>query len=161
MLRNPNIQKLQDAIAAVNILNGECLWPHNPPIRVFRSLDNRRLFIGGILNSKSRDEVWKELIHQEVIGVVDVIMYRSYTNRSHNRGFVFVEFNSHRDAAEVRSKCQNLTLFGMKVVVDWSVPIPPIDNDVLKEVSVYIYLRRFCKLLIVFCFGMARIIKGS
>lgn len=124
---------LQEATNAVRLLNGQCLSP-NTPIKVFRSLDNRRLFVGGIPSMKTRDEVWKELHHQGIKTVVDVIMYRSYTNRAHNRGFVFVEFASHRDAAEARCRCKELTLFGAKVVVDWSVPTPPVDQDVLNKV---------------------------
>lgn len=127
---------------AVSILNNAALRP-NWSVKVTISLDNKRLFIGGILNEKSRDEVWRELHRHGVPDIVDVIMYRSYSNRAHNRGFVFVEFTSHRKAAEVRSNFKNLKLFGIPVVIDWSVPIPPVRDDVMNKVIIYFNNKSF------------------
>lgn len=98
-------------------------------------MDNRRLFIGGIDVCKSRDEIWKGLLNHGMVNVVDVIMYRSYTNRYHNRGFIFVEFPSHREAAYARRRFKDLVLFGHKLVIDWSVPIPEVSQEEMAQVS--------------------------
>lgn len=121
---------------AVSILHNALLRP-DCAVKVTISLDNKRLFIGGILNEKSRDEVWRELQRHGVPDIVDVIMYRSYSNRAHNRGFVFVEFTSHKKAAEVRSNFKNLKIFGIPVVIDWSVPIPHVREEVMNKVITY------------------------
>lgn len=102
------------------------------------SLDNCRIFVGGIPIAKSKDEIWLELQKNGVQNLVDVIMYRSYKNRAHNRGFVFLEFQTHEDAAHFRSKYLNhLQLWDRPLVIDWSVPIPETDKDVMQTVSTY------------------------
>nr|CAI5833574.1 unnamed protein product [Callosobruchus analis] len=66
---------------------------------------------------------------------------RSYTDRAENRGFIFIEFRTHDEAAHFRAKFHDrLKLFGKSVVVDWSVPIPEVDPDIMRDVKI-IYLR--------------------
>lgn len=78
----------------------------------------------------------QQLIKNGVKNIVDVIMYRSYTKRDHNRGFVFIEFQTHADAAGFRAKyVNNLPLCKSRVIIDWSVPIPETDDAVMKTVS--------------------------
>ncbi|KAJ8945019.1 hypothetical protein NQ318_016265 [Aromia moschata] len=125
---------------AVNILNNVA-YQGKYFLQIEASLNNCRLFLGGIPTVKNKDQVWQELYKNGIKNIVDVIMYRSYTDRAENRGFVFVEFQTHEEAAYVRAKyAKTLRLWNNAVIVDWSVPIPPIDNEVLNTVKV-IYLR--------------------
>lgn len=100
------------------------------------SLNNKRIFMGGVPIHKSKDEVWQQLQKRGIRNIVDVIMYRSYTDRAHNRGFVFIEFKSHEDAARFRARyLNNLRLWDSPCVIDWSVPIPEVDEEIMKNVS--------------------------
>lgn len=100
------------------------------------SLNNCRLFIGGIPTYKRKDQVWQELCSKGVKNIIDVIMYRSYSDRAENRGFVFVEFRTHEEAAYFRARYgKTLKLWDNPVVVDWSVPIPQVDEVLMGTVS--------------------------
>ncbi|XP_061665855.1 heterogeneous nuclear ribonucleoprotein Q isoform X4 [Syngnathoides biaculeatus] len=70
---------------------------------VCASVDNCRLFVGGIPKSKKRDEILAEM-RKVTEGAVDVIVYPSAADKSKNRGFAFVEYDSHRAAAMARRK---------------------------------------------------------
>lgn len=110
-------------------LNGQRL--HFEP-----SMNNCRIFMGGIPVNKTKDEVWQLLMKKGIKNIVDVIMYRSYTKRDQNRGFVFIEFQTHDDAARFRARfVNNLILWNSPVVIDWSVPIPEVDDYVIETVS--------------------------
>ncbi|KAG5891931.1 hypothetical protein JTB14_030076 [Gonioctena quinquepunctata] len=110
-------------------------------LNVENSLNNCRIFIGGIPTFKSKDQVWQELGRNGVKNIVDVIMYRSYSNRAENRGFVFVEFKTHEIAAHFRAKYANsLRLWGTSVIVDWSVPVPETEPFILDSVKI-LYMR--------------------
>lgn len=118
---------------ALKKLNQKCFGGVN--LSIEPSLNNCRIFVGGVPVTKTKDEVWQQL-QKKGINVVDVIMYRSYTQRAHNRGFVFVEFKTHEDAARFRAKyINNLKLWDIPLVIDWSVPIPEVDKEIMKNVS--------------------------
>lgn len=70
---------------------------------VCASVDNCRLFVGGIPKTKKREEILSEM-RKVTDGVVDVIVYPSAADKSKNRGFAFVEYESHRAAAMARRK---------------------------------------------------------
>lgn len=70
---------------------------------VCASVDNCRLFVGGIPKTKKREEILTEM-RKVTDGVVDVIVYPSAADKSKNRGFAFVEYESHRAAAMARRK---------------------------------------------------------
>ncbi|KAL1513748.1 hypothetical protein ABEB36_003118 [Hypothenemus hampei] len=113
------------------------------PLFVQMSLDNCRIFLGGISIYMTKDDVWKELSScYGVTNIVDVIMYRKYGQQSQNRGFAFLEFRTHEEAAYFRSKFQNkLILFGYKLLVDWSIPVMENDyDDSSNEDFAYIHL---------------------
>lgn len=67
------------------------------------SVDNCRLFVGGIPKTKKREEILAEM-KKVTDGVVDVIVYPSAADKTKNRGFAFVEYESHRAAAMARRK---------------------------------------------------------
>lgn len=70
---------------------------------VCASVDNCRLFVGGIPKTKKREEILAEM-KKVTDGVVDVIVYPSAADKNKNRGFAFVEYESHRAAAMARRK---------------------------------------------------------
>lgn len=125
---------------ALKNLNQKCFNGAN--LSLEPSLNNCRIFMGGVPVTKTKDEVWQQLQKKGIKNVVDVIMYRSYTQRAHNRGFVFIEFKTHEDAARFRAKyINNLKLWDTSLVIDWSVPIPEVDKEIMKNVS---SINEFC-----------------
>jgi len=71
-----------------------------------------------------------------VEGVVDAILYPSITDKTKNRGFAFIEFESHRAAAMARRKLLpgRIQLWGQPVAVDWAEPEQEVDEDVMSKV---------------------------
>ena len=70
---------------------------------VCASVDNCRLFVGGIPKTKKREEILTEM-RKVTDGVMEVIVYPSAADKTKNRGFAFVEYESHRAAAMARRK---------------------------------------------------------
>lgn len=58
-------------------------------------------------------------------------------DKTKNRGFAFVEYESHRSAAVARRKCisSRLQLWGKNVAVDWAEPEPLVDDEILSKVN--------------------------
>lgn len=58
-------------------------------------------------------------------------------DKSKNRGFAFVEYETHRAAAIARRNCisGNFQLWGKSVAVDWAEPEPVVDEEILSKVS--------------------------
>ncbi|XP_056156128.1 probable RNA-binding protein 46 [Lampris incognitus] len=110
-------------------------------IGVCVSLDNCRLFIGSIPKDKSKEEIMEEM-SMVTDGVVDVIFYSSATDKSRNRGFAFVEYESHKAAAMARRKLipGTFQLWGQTIQVDWAEPERDVDDDTMQHVSV-VYVR--------------------
>lgn len=70
-------------------------------------------------------------------GVVDVIVYPSASDKSRNRGFAFVEYETHRSAAMARRKLMNgrVDLWGHNIAVDWAEPELEVDEEIMAQVS--------------------------
>ena len=70
-------------------------------------------------------------------GVVDVIVYPSASDKSKNRGFAFVEYESHRSAAMARRKLMNsrIQLWGHHIAVDWAEPELEVDEEIMAQVG--------------------------
>ena len=100
------------------------------------SVDNCRLFVGGLPRGKQQPEIL-EAMRGLVPGVVDVIVYADVREKTKNRGFAFVEFDSHRSAAMARRKLVNkgIRLWDQLIAVDWAEPEPEIDDDVMSKVG--------------------------
>ncbi|CAF1113021.1 unnamed protein product [Adineta ricciae] len=113
----------------------------NHLIGVCQSVDNCRLFVGGIPKTKKREEILEEMC-KVTEGVVDVIVYPSANDKTKNRGFAFVEYESHRSAAMARRKLLpgNIQLWGQQIAVDWAEPENQVDEDVMANVRV-LYVR--------------------
>ncbi|KAM7451805.1 RNA-binding protein 47 [Porites harrisoni] len=126
----------EDAKKSVKSLNnyeirkGKC-------IGVCSSVDNCRLFVGGIPKKVKKDEIMTEMV-KVTDNVVDVIVYPSAQDKTKNRGFAFVEYSSHRDAAMARRKLMTgkIQLWGHQIAVDWAEPEQEVDEEIMDQVKV-------------------------
>ncbi|KAL2079338.1 hypothetical protein ACEWY4_025082 [Coilia grayii] len=110
-------------------------------IGVCVSQDNCRLFIGSIPKDKRKEEIQEEMM-KVTEGVVDVIVYPSATDKTKNRGFAFVEYESHKAAAMARRKLipGTFQLWGHTIQVDWAEPERDVDEETMQRVRV-LYVR--------------------
>ena len=71
-------------------------------------------------------------------GVVDVIVYYCASDKSKNRGFAFVEYDSHQSANMARRKLLNnrIRLWGHSITVDWAEPELEVDEEIMSQVCV-------------------------
>jgi len=108
---------------------------------VCQSVDNCRLFIGGIPKKVKREEILSEISKVTDL-VCDVIVYPSATDKTKNRGFAFVEYHNHRAAAMARRKLMNgkIQLWGHPIAVDWAEPEQEVDEEIMDQVKV-LYVR--------------------
>lgn len=105
---------------------------------------NRSLYIGNIPKSKDRQELLDEF-KKQFDGVADVIVYRPLSNcRLHdqNRGFCFVEFDTHElaRAAKRAIERESIKLFGCAIFVDWADSLHAPDDSIMQSVRV-LYVR--------------------
>ncbi|XP_046645008.1 probable RNA-binding protein 46 [Daphnia pulicaria] len=130
----------QDANRAIQLMDNYELRPRHH-IGVVKSIDNCRLFIGGIPKTKSREEIQGEM-ERLTEGVTKVIVYSSITDKTKNRGFAFVEYINHRAASKARRKLipDRIQLWGKEIAVDWAEPENEIEEDVMSQVTV-LYVR--------------------
>ncbi|KAM4807686.1 putative RNA-binding protein 46 [Rhinophrynus dorsalis] len=130
----------EEALLAIRILNNYEIRP-GKFIGVCVSLDNCRLFIGAIPKEKKKEEIFDEM-KKVTEGVVDVIVYPSATDKTKNRGFAFVEYESHRAAAMARRKLipGTFQLWGHTIQVDWADPEKEVDDETMQRVKV-LYVR--------------------
>jgi Q family heterogeneous nuclear ribonucleoprotein R len=105
------------------------------------SVDNCRLFVGGIPRNKQKEEILEEM-KTVADGVIDAIVYPSITDKTKNRGFAFIEFETHRAAAMARRKLLpgRIQLWGQPIAVDWAEPEQEVDEDVMAKVRI-LYVR--------------------
>ncbi|XP_002127144.2 putative RNA-binding protein 46 isoform X1 [Ciona intestinalis] len=105
------------------------------------SVDNCRLFVGGIPKTKKKDDIFAEMT-KVTEGVTDVIVYPSASDKTKNRGFAFVEYDSHRAAAMARRKLipGRIQLWGHPIAVDWAEPEQDVDDEIMGQVKV-LYVR--------------------
>lgn len=75
--------------------------------------------------------------------LTDVIMYFSAEDKNKNRGFAFLDFATHKDAAQARRKLQSgrIKVFGhITPAVDWADSMDEPDDEVMSKVKV-VYVR--------------------
>lgn len=140
LFQNQRIARL-----ACEKLNGYEIRPGHR-IGVVKSIDNCRLFLGGVPKDKTRDDFAEEL-GKMIDGITNIYVYPSTTDKTRNRGFVFVEFKDHRSAAMARRKLipGRVMLWNHEVAVDWADPEPgqDIDDDVMETVRYYFLFPAF------------------
>jgi len=106
------------------------------------SIPATRLFIGSIPKDKTKQQFEEELTNNGVSTWTEIIMYEPLEsqrdNGATNRGFAFVEFESHMDASTVKKNLLNrsLALFGRYYQnVDWADPENTPDDTVMSTVK--------------------------
>ena len=124
-----------DALRAVKEMNNYRIRDERY-LGVCMSVDNCRLFVGGIPKSVCKEEIMHEM-EKVTDGVVDVIVYPSAADKTKNRGFAFVEYSSHRAAAMARRKLipGKIQLFNHQIAVDWAEPEREVEDDVMDKVG--------------------------
>lgn len=108
---------------------------------VCKSVDNCRLFVGGIPKTKTKEDILTEM--QKITeGVVNAIVYPSAADKTKNRGFAFVEYQDHHTAAMARRKLMHTRpqVWGHPIAVDWAEPEVEVDDDVMATVKI-LYVR--------------------
>ena len=136
-----------EADTAISILN-------NYEIRskqflgVMKSVDNNRLFIGGISKSRKQEELFSEMTRL-TDDVLAVILYSDACDKTKNRGFAFVEYKNHLAASIARQKLMKNPpiLWGTnQVKVDWAEPEREVDEQtMLKVVGPFTLFNLFAK----------------
>lgn len=124
-----------DTKRAVNELNNYEIRK-GKMLGVCYSIDNCRLFIGGIPKTKTKYEIMLE-ISKVTNGVKDVIVYPSIEDKTKNRGFAFIEYENHKTAAMARRKLipGRIHLWGHQIAVDWAEPEREVDENIMSKVS--------------------------
>lgn len=97
---------------------------------VCASVDNCRLFVGGIPKTKKKEEILAEM-RKVTEGVIEVIVYPSAADKNKNRGFAFVEYESHRAAAMARRK-----LLPGKIQNRHKFPYPGILQSLIRSFTI-------------------------
>lgn len=103
---------------------------------------NNRLFVGSIPKTKTKHDIMEEF-KTKVEELTDVIMYFSAEDKNKNRGFAFLDFATHKDAALARRKLQSgkIKIFGhITPAVDWADSMDEPDEEVMSKVKV-VYVR--------------------
>jgi len=98
---------------------------------------NNRLFVGSIPKSKTKQDIFDEF-STKVEELSDVIVYISAEDKNKNRGFAFLEFSTHKDAALARRKLMTgkIKVFGnITPTVDWADPQAEPDEETMAKVS--------------------------
>lgn len=111
-------------------------------LKVNISVANVRLFVGNIPKNKSKDEI-KEEFGKRTDGLVEVIVYGSADNQKQkNRGFAFLEYETHKQASNAKRKLQagHPKFWQCDVIVDWADPMEEPDDDTMSKVKV-LYVR--------------------
>jgi len=82
-----------------------------------------------------QDEIMEEM-KKVTDGVIDVIVYPNAADKTKNRGFAFVEYESHRAAAMARRKLLpgRIQLWNHQIAVDWAEPEQEVDDDIMNKV---------------------------
>jgi len=101
------------------------------------SFNNHRLFVGNIPKNRDRDELLEEFT-KHAPGLVDVIIYSSPDDKKKNRGFCFLEYESHKAAslAKRRLGTGRIKVWSCDIIVDWADPQDEPDEDTMARVKV-------------------------
>ncbi|CAF2803776.1 unnamed protein product [Rotaria sp. Silwood2] len=131
-----------DSVKACERLNGYAIRP-GKLLKANGSVANLRLFIGNIPKTKSKEEIREEL-SKVVEGVSNVIIYTpaDEADKKKNRGFCFVDFDTHKNASVAKRKLGNarVRVFNRDIAVDWADPDEEPDDDTMSQVKV-LYVR--------------------
>ncbi|XP_075217659.1 putative RNA-binding protein 46 [Lycorma delicatula] len=160
----------EEASRAVAELNGVAI--EDRYLSVKKSINNCRLFFQNLPVEVSREEIEREF-RAALPEAMNIFVFADPKDPHKNRGFIFVEFETHRSAALARRKyCKGLKMFDRNIIVGWAVPekqmddvsqatdlfircIPPdvFENDIRKEIEKYLIPKPFFKVKKIKDFG--------
>ncbi|XP_046382385.1 heterogeneous nuclear ribonucleoprotein Q-like isoform X2 [Ischnura elegans] len=128
------------ASKAVHELNEYMIKP-GKPLKVNISVPNLRLFVGNIPKSKGQEEIFEEF-GKMTVGLTKVIIYSSPDDEKKNRGFCFLEYESHKAASLAKRRLSSLRtrIWGLDIFVDWADPQEEPDEETMSKVKV-LYVR--------------------
>ncbi len=105
------------------------------------SLPNDRLFVGSIPKSKTKEQIQDEFT-KVTEGLIDVIVYISSEDKTKNRGFAFLQYESHKAASLARRRLMSgkIRVFGnITPTVDWADPQEEPDDEVMQKVCTFLH----------------------
>ncbi|XP_064473329.1 heterogeneous nuclear ribonucleoprotein R-like isoform X3 [Ornithodoros turicata] len=110
-------------------------------IGVTISINNHRLFVGNIPKNRGKDELFEEF-SKHAPGLTEVIIYSSPDDKKKNRGFCFLEYESHKAAslAKRRLSTGRIKVWSCDIIVDWADPQEEPDEETMAKVKV-LYVR--------------------
>ncbi|XP_036146570.1 heterogeneous nuclear ribonucleoprotein R isoform X7 [Monomorium pharaonis] len=103
-------------------------------IGVTVSYNNHRLFVGNIPKNRDRDDLFEEFT-KHAPGLTEVIIYSSPDDKKKNRGFCFLEYESHKAAslAKRRLSTGRIKVWGCDIIVDWADPQEEPDEQTMSK----------------------------
>jgi len=110
-------------------------------LKVNVSEPKTRLFLGNIPKLKGKDEIEEECT-KIAPGLREVIIYSSPDDKKKNRGFCFLEYDSHKSAslAKRRLETGRIKVWSCDIIVDWADPQEEPDQETMNQVKV-LYVR--------------------
>jgi len=101
------------------------------------SFNNHRLFVGNIPKNRDKVELLEEF-GKHAPGLCEVIIYSSPDDKKKNRGFCFLEYDSHKAAslAKRRLSTGRIKVWSCDIIVDWADPQEEPDDDTMAKVRV-------------------------
>lgn len=77
------------------------------------------------------------MIFLDTAGLTEVIIYSSPDDKKKNRGFCFLEYESHKAAslAKRRLGTGRMKVWGCDIIVDWADPQEEPDEQTMSKVS--------------------------
>ncbi|CAN9514067.1 unnamed protein product [Ophioblennius macclurei] len=124
-----------EAQKAIQLLDNSEVRP-GKFIGVCPSVDNCRLFISPIPRDETREHIMEEM-KTYTDGVVNVIIPLSSSDEeTKNRGFAFVDYESHKAAALARRKLIAVQPWGQSIRVKWAESEKDKDQEAMQHVQV-------------------------
>ncbi|RZF47216.1 hypothetical protein LSTR_LSTR004925 [Laodelphax striatellus] len=129
-----------EAIQATKDLDNHEIKP-GKTLKVNISVPNLRLFVGNIPKSKGKEEILDEF-GKLTAGLTEVIIYSSPDDKKKNRGFCFLEYESHKAASLSKRRLGSgrIKVWGCDIIVDWADPQEEPDSETMSKVKV-LYVR--------------------
>ncbi len=110
-------------------------------IGVVSSNDNSTLFLGHLNKDWSQERLSSLLKEAGISGFTSLTLMKDPQNPARNRGFVFIEFETHQEAAKAHNKMSKpgFMLEDVEVKVDWAEPLNEPSEEVMAQVkSIYV-----------------------
>lgn len=108
--------KPEDAERAIQALNNQVVLGSR--IHLFKQLPNRRLIVRNTPKTMGKNELFK-IFKPVTPDLASVSVYNDPVNEMHNRGFCYLEYPEHYQAAEAKKILSSRQLFRNFTVVEW------------------------------------------